>query len=139
MKKFNNTTKECFINYFSKCLNLDRATRKEYWIPYLFYNSIFLLLLITFIYFKSKVLLIAVITFVLTFFIPNITLLVRRFHDVGLSGWYLCILVLISGLCGAFKNHNIFNVLSVIISIIVIIILCTKGQNKPNKWGEPRI
>ena len=54
----------------------------------------------------------------LAHFLPALSLVVRRLHDVGKSGWfYLIILIPFIGI------------------IWLLILYCTEGQNQDNKWG----
>lgn len=59
----------------------------------------------------------------LFFFLPGIAITVRRFHDVGLSGWL----------------YLLFIVLSVIYigGIIIFVISLLPSQRHDNKWGPP--
>ena len=54
----------------------------------------------------------------LVHFLPGLSLVVRRLHDVGKSGWfYLIILIPIIGI------------------IWLLVLYCTEGQKQDNKWG----
>ena len=54
----------------------------------------------------------------LAHFLPGLSLVVRRLHDVGKSGWfYLIILIPLIGI------------------IWLLILYCTEGQKQDNKWG----
>ena len=54
----------------------------------------------------------------LAHFLPALSLVVRRLHDVGKSGWfYLIILIPIIGV------------------IWLLVLYCTEGQKQDNKWG----
>ena len=54
----------------------------------------------------------------LAHFLPSLSVLVRRLHDVGKSGWfYFIILIPIVGL------------------IWLLVLLCTDGHQGENKWG----
>ena len=55
---------------------------------------------------------------VIVHFIPSLSVLVRRLHDVGKSGWFYFIFLI------------------PIIGIIWLLVLyCTEGQKQDNKWG----
>ena len=56
-------------------------------------------------------------------FIPGLSIVVRRLHDVGKSGWFfLIILIPIIGWIG------------------ILIFLCSDGDKEENKWGtNPKI
>ena len=52
-------------------------------------------------------------------FIPSFSVLVRRLHDVGKSGWfYFIFLIPIIGI------------------IWLLVSICTEGQKEDNKWGS---
>ena len=54
----------------------------------------------------------------LAHFLPALSLVVRRLHDVGKSGWfYLIILIPLIGI------------------IWLLVFYCTEGQKQDNKWG----
>ena len=103
------------LNYFKF---EGRATRKQYWMFCLF--SILFMFLIHFLnmfvslgYFFFFVLFI----FGLIIFIPNLSLAIRRLHDINLSGWFV-ILALIP-----------------YIGFLMLIPLAIKGDAKENKYG----
>ena len=55
---------------------------------------------------------------ILVHFLPGLSLVVRRLHDVGKSGWfYLLVLFPIIGW------------------IWLLVLYCTEGQKQDNKWG----
>ena len=86
---FGEAIKACFQKYATFS---GRARRSEYWYFYLFYFLVsfglsFLSILTPFARYMSLFL-------GLAFFIPNLAVCVRRFHDIGKSGWnYLIILI----------------------------------------------
>ena len=51
--------------------------------------------------------------------IPTLTLEVRRFHDLGLSGWYV-----------------LLNLIPAIGRPIVLLFMIRKGTNGPNRFGD---
>ena len=52
-------------------------------------------------------------------FIPSLAVVVRRLHDVGISGWfYFIFLIPIIGI------------------IWLLVSICTEGQKEYNKWGS---
>ena len=59
----------------------------------------------------------------LVHFIPSLSLVVRRLHDVGKSGWfYLIILIPFIGF------------------IWILFLFCIEGQKEENKWGpDPKL
>jgi len=103
-----------------------RARRKEYWMWTLYVTLIFILAMIMdnvlglnfellgqdlgygWLYMLAGII----------NFIPGLSIVVRRLHDVGKSGWfYLIILIPIIGF------------------IWILILLCSDGVKEENKWG----
>ena len=110
-----------------------RARRKEYWGFVLFYMVAMIALSVAGVAIDAGVgnfdyaseapfVTIALIgLFLLATFIPGIAVSVRRFHDIGLSGWfYLLFLVL------AFITIG---------GLIILIIGLIPSQKRENKWG----
>ncbi len=95
------------MNYYSICLSKfadfsGRARRREYWTFALVNCLIALLLLILGLAFgeDSPASNIMVTIFYLIMLVPNLSVSVRRLHDIGKSGWYmfLGLIPLIGGL-----------------------------------------
>jgi uncharacterized membrane protein YhaH (DUF805 family) len=58
-------------------------------------------------------------------FLPGVAVLVRRFHDLGLSGWlYLLLLAL-----------SFIPAVGGVAGIAILVICCIKGTEGPNKFG----
>ena len=139
VSKLKDINKDNFVNAFNKYfwdylkdeykkgmqLNLDyfkfegRATRKQYWM-FLLFSLLFMVLvhvlnmIIPLNHFFSFVL----IVFGLITIIPNLSLAVRRMHDINLSGWWLVFgLMPYSGW-------------------LILIPLATKGDTKANNYGS---
>ena len=99
-----------FSNYFNF---KGRASESEYWWAFLFNTMIIFLLLPSLILFTTRGSI-----FILALLIPNISLAVRRLHDVGKSGvWYLIGFVPIVG-------------------PIFLLIQFLKGSDGNNRWSE---
>jgi uncharacterized membrane protein YhaH (DUF805 family) len=120
MMKFGDAVKAFWKNY---AVFSGRASRSEYWWAVLFLVAVSfpLALLDTLVFFDT----IAQtgsgplsILYVLVIAVPSISLLVRRFHDVGLNGW-LVLLTLIP-FAGA------------VFSFVVAVL---PSQQGPNKFG----
>ncbi len=95
------------MNYYSICLSKfadfsGRARRREYWTFVLVNCLIAMLLLILGLAFgeDSPASNIMVTIFYLIMLVPNLSVSVRRLHDIGKSGWYmfLSLIPLIGGL-----------------------------------------
>lgn len=86
------------MNYYSICLSKfadfsGRARRREYWTFALVNGLIALILLILGLAFgeDSPASNIMVTIFYLIMLVPNLSVSVRRLHDIGKSGWWLFI------------------------------------------------
>lgn len=97
-----------------------RSRRKEYWAATLF-NFIFIFLASIFIedHSISKILYFLYVIFILIIAIPNLSLCIRRLHDVGKSGWFYLI--------GFIPIINLWP---------VALILFVDSEPHTNQWGE---
>ena len=125
--------------YFWNCMTADyatfrgRARRKEYWGFVLF--STLALIVLSFAglmvdamlgnfdpYGSGPVgILIALGLAILVGFLPGLAVTVRRFHDVGMSGWFYLLFVVLS----------LFTIGGLIIFVVTLI----PSQKRENKWG----
>ena len=113
-----------FIHVLKNFANFKgRARRKEYWMFGLFYYLIFLLM-----FFLDNMLGITLdgigygllsIGYLLLMFVPSLSVLVRRLHDVGKSGWWMLILFV-----------------PIIGGIWLFILLVTDSKLKENEYGK---
>ena len=83
------------MNYFIKALKQyvdfdSRASRKEYWMFYLFYMIFYLIL--TGVDFALGTFVFSTL-FGLGLFIPSIAIATRRLHDTSRSGWWQLIMI----------------------------------------------
>ena len=109
-----NEFKLAFINY----VNFEgRATRREYWMFTLFFYII-LILLFSLMFIHESLIYITFIYIALCF-IPNISISVRRLHDINKSGWYLLLHFVPLG------------------GLVILIFACTESDPNENKWGKP--
>jgi uncharacterized membrane protein YhaH (DUF805 family) len=135
--------KRCMTSYFAKFSG--RARRKEYWGFALFTFLINIVLQVIFFIAAGPMMMagdpnamanlsgpamivgVILIIFGLVLLIPSLAVLVRRFHDIGWSGWIL--LLFIVGMLIPFLNF--------LIVIGLIVVLCIDSQRNENKWGPP--
>ena len=108
-----------------------RSCRMEYWMYTLFQTLVlFTLVAIFFVLFGFDSnasdngdavfgIVFALAAYLLIFFVPNISVTVRRFHDQGLSGW-LYLLSFIPYLGG----------------LILLVFMCLPGSSGANKYGD---
>jgi uncharacterized membrane protein YhaH (DUF805 family) len=125
------------MNWYIKCWKQyadfrTRARRREFWLFVLF-NSIILSLLmystsylmystssgLLLFYHKLSLLKILRNSMVLVLFITSLSVMVRRLHDVGKSGWMCCI-----------------GLIPLVGAIWLFVLLCKNSQPVANKWGE---
>ena len=116
-----------------------RSSRSEFW--YVFLAQILFFLPIEFIpSFLFLDLLVSAINILI--FLPQISLTARRFHDVGISGWWLLCVPLIFMIMGATVYFNstfgfVFTgPLSGALFIIFIYLMCKEGDIRDNKYGS---
>lgn len=137
------------FEYFVRCFTTKyasfygRARRKEYWgftlFTSLFWMIMAILIAVAIASSQSQsayqqgpsglviVLAIVLIVGVLATILPGIAVTVRRFHDIGQSGW----IVLIFYVAAAIPYVNF------ITSIIWLVMLCLNSQPHENKYGPP--
>jgi len=106
-------------NYFNFS---GRATRKQYWMFYLFYILFLILLTVLDVmldtYNEEVGMGLLSGIFALLMFIPSLSILFRRFHDIGRSGWW--ILLFLIPLIGP---------------IVILIFTILDSKPEENKWG----
>ena len=115
-------------NYVNFC---GRVRRKEFWMFHLFVAIFTLLCIIldnilgtVFVIDLGTVGLISIPVGWLFFlcsifhFLPSLSLVVRRLHDVGKSGWWYLI-----------------GLIPIIGGVFLIVFLCSEGDKNENKWG----
>lgn len=98
-----------------------RARRKEYWMFILF--NVILTILASFISIEFRGFYIILIIYLVAIIIPTISVIVRRMHDIGKSGFWIFI-----------------RLVPIIGGIWMLILLCTEGQMGENQYGKnPKI
>ncbi|MBQ2187578.1 MAG: DUF805 domain-containing protein [Bacteroidales bacterium] len=137
---FEEAIKSAFSNYFKFS---GRARRSEYWYFYLFNFIVAIVLSIFTITNKDLKILSDIWSLIILF--PSLALTVRRLHDIGKSGWYVLLFMLVIILCGflmfmAGDNDLMvvaaIEILLMLASIIVFIVwMCKDSQPGENKWG----
>lgn len=129
--------KICFKKYFDF---KGRASRSEYWYFVLFivigYAIGFGLI------FAASQLFWLLAIFILAVIIPWISVAVRRLHDINKSGWFVA-LPLPAGVIEAIFSTNRQTTLEIIFAIIgfgcsiyLIVLYCTAGDRKQNRFGK---
>ena len=117
-----------------------RASRSEFWFFYLFnlicYAILFLLVFsVGFEFFWVFAI------FIFAMILPSIAVLVRRLHDVNKSGWFF-LLPLPFDIVGRLSERSneivslIFVIISLGIYIYLLVLYCTDGDKKNNRFGK---
>ena len=123
-----------------------RASRREYWAVAIL-ATLYQILLASILFFiamidtltgtETTTISIGILSIILSWYIviPIITMSVRRFHDINISGWYTLLLIPNLPYIQPFllKKHMIFICL---LSLIPHLLLCfMKGDRKDNRFG----
>lgn len=133
-------TKELYVKGWTSWGS--RSTRREYWLGGLGWGL--LMLPLTILYFYSMdwsvsysqlddnpfamyttLTWVCYIIMLLAGFIPGIGSAVRRFHDIGRSGWWYVLFTLLS----------LIPLISLIGGIWMLVLLCSDSVPGTNKWG----
>ena len=150
---------EAYKSYWKKYFTWKgRSTRAEYWWPVLVNFLIAIILSVVEILTLSGSYLTGI--FQLLIFIPGLSVLVRRIHDVGHSAWFalsplvlmlaLAVLAVISAVLTyagvvspAINSVKSFifilgGIAMVVLSLVVMVFCCFEGTRGANKYGEAR-
>ena len=118
-----------------------RASRSEFWFFYLFVliGYIICFTLIMAVSFKLFWLMGA---FMIGIILPSLGVSVRRLHDVNKSGWFLLLPVPFNIVGRLFERSIgdmslVFTIIGLGISIYLLVLYCTDGNKKNNKFGKP--
>ena len=145
---------EAIKSVFSKYATFSgRACRSEFWYFYLFY--ILVAFGLSFLSIRIPVAKYLYILFGLGVFLPYTAVTVRRLHDIGKSGWFLLIFMVVIFLISmlmfliidiiaptvegssmtVFIVYSIFVLIVLALAIWLIVWLCRDSQPGENKWG----
>ena len=123
----------CYRKYFDF---KGRASKSEFWSFFLFLTVVgsVLVLLFSVILASVEVTGWVLLLFIILNFFPYITVIARRLHDFGRSGWIQCIFLIIGGWTDDFLGTG------EVIRWITMIIFCIYISQKPtpgkNKFGD---
>ena len=136
---FQTSVKTCFKKYTTFS---GRASRSEFWYFYLFNYGLYVILIISalnisFIFFWFFV------GFLLATLIPFIAVTARRLHDINKSGWFQILPLPFSFVDRLLERSSqeglsiIFALITLGLYIYLIVLYCTEGEKKKNKYGKP--
>ena len=111
------------MNWYIKALKnyatfSGRARRKEYWMFSLFNCIVWLILYGLMLASESSLITGISVLYIFATFIPSLSVIVRRLHDIELSGWFYFI-----------------SFIPVVGPIIVLVWLCKEGTTGANRYG----
>ena len=135
---FQTSVKTCFKKYATFS---GRASRSEFWYFYLFNYGLYAILIISalnisFIFYWFF------LGFFLATLIPFTAVTARRLHDVNKSGWFQAIPIPPGIIETVFvMNRNttgemIFLIIGLACYIYLIVLYCTAGDSKKNRFGK---
>ena len=136
---FKNAIKTCLKDKYANFKG--RASRSEFWFFYLFL-AIGYGISISTIFISIKLFIGTISIFVLAMIIPGIAVTVRRLHDINKSGWFQAIPIPAGILETIFAESRqesleiIFLIIGLLCYVYLIILLCTAGDNKENRFGK---
>ena len=110
-----------------------RASRKEYWIIYIFYIGLGYFSI--FIYTFSLKVFYFLFLLLFLFLLPSITVCVRRLHDINFSGWWFLLLNMLI-IIAEYYDYKFFFIIAWIGAILLGLI---QGNLTINKYGEPPV
>ena len=117
-----------------------RASRSEFWFFYLFTLVCYAILLLLAFTVSFQFFWVFGI-FIMGMIFPGLGVLVRRLHDVNKSGWFI-LLPMPFDIVGRLLERSIgdislvFTIISLGISIYLLVLYCTDGDKKNNRFGK---
>lgn len=129
-------------NFWIKAFDVNGvATRSEYWYAIVFYISIYVI--IQFILEKtiieSPVCSIMLSLFYLIYSVPKTSLDIRRWHDIGMSGFLFFIPFVLGSVTLFFKSETSIKIISAMLLIFLLIefvLFCLPSKLKNNKYRK---
>ncbi|MFZ1084848.1 MAG: DUF805 domain-containing protein [Terracidiphilus sp.] len=124
-----------YLMVLNKYADFDgRARRSEYWMFTLINTLIIIALAIVggigFALIENGtggggLLFVPIVLYILALFVPSLAVLVRRFHDIGKSGWMVLLFMVL----------GIIPIVGLIASIVQIVMLCQDSDQGINEYG----
>lgn len=120
------------------------SSRREFWFAVIFYTIMFQPIsnYLTENYSYNSFIKISVAIIAIIQFVPTTTLNVKRYHDIGLSGFFAVIPLTLILAADIFKSKpnllNIITILFFIFMLINLIIFCLPSKIKNNKYRKSK-
>tara|TARA_X000001036_G_scaffold408489_1_gene418786 strand:+ start:220 stop:663 length:444 start_codon:yes stop_codon:yes gene_type:complete len=135
---FNDSIKICLREKFVSFSG--RASRSEFWFFYLFIFVVYLICILLVVTVSFQFFWVLGI-FAIGMILPALGVTVRRLHDINKSGWFFLLPMPSDFLAKLLEKSSeitslIFSIISLGIYIYLLILYCTDGDKKNNKFGK---
>ena len=135
---FKNTIKTCLKDKYANFKG--RASRSEFWFFYLFLVIGYAISIST-IFISIKLLIGTMSIFVLAMIIPSLAVTVRRLHDINKSGWFILLPLPFDIMERVLEKSSeglslVCLVISLGLYIYLLVLYCTDGDKKNNRFGK---
>ena len=135
---FKNAIKTCLKDKYFNFKG--RASRSEFWFFYLFLVIGYAISIST-IFISIKLFIGTISIFALAMIIPGIAVTVRRLHDINKSGWFILLPLPFDIMERVIEKSSeglslVFLVISLGLYIYLLVLYCTDGDKKNNRFGK---
>ena len=135
---FKNAIKTCLKDKYANFKG--RASRSEFWFFYLFLVIGYAISIST-IFISIKLFIGTMSIFVLAMIIPSLAVTVRRLHDINKSGWFILLPLPFDIMQRVLEESSaglslVFLVISLGLYIYLLVLYCTDGEKKNNRFGK---
>jgi uncharacterized membrane protein YhaH (DUF805 family) len=135
---FKNTIKTCLKDKYANFKG--RASRSEFWFFYLFLVIGYAISIST-MFISIKLFIGTILIFSLAMIIPSIAVTVRRLHDINKSGWFILLPLPFDIMERVLEKSSeglslVFLVISLGLYIYLLVLYCTDGDKKNNRFGK---
>tara|TARA_B100001123_G_scaffold44099_1_gene45234 strand:- start:2160 stop:2597 length:438 start_codon:yes stop_codon:yes gene_type:complete len=135
---FKNAIKTCLKDKYANFKG--RASRSEFWFFYLFLVIGYAITIST-IFISIKLFIGILSIFILAMIIPSIAVTVRRLHDINKSGLFILLPLPFEIMERLLEKSSeglslLFLVISLGVYIYLLVLYCTDGDKKNNRFGK---
>ena len=135
---FKNAVKTCLKEKYASFSG--RASRSEFWFFYLFLITIYAICILLAATVSVQFLWVFGI-FAIGMILPALGVTVRRLHDINKSGWFFLFPMPFDIVSRLLERSNetvslIFLIISLGIYVYLLVLYCTDGDKKNNKFGK---